>query len=188
MQMEAHAQAPVGKGDTPLVTLRLARCKDADALANLKTALSLEAEHMVFDVADRADLVGRCEAELASANSGKRQIFVVEINGALIGFIDIHRIPGEHADFLASFDLAVRREVQGYGLGARLVCAAEDWARGIGIPYLVIVVATANARAAALYTRLGYIIYPTPSLVSQHVLTKVLVKGHAGNIFPILLK
>ena len=57
---------------------RAAGVRDAKTLASLKTALSTEAEHMVFDVADPRALVKRCVSELRATRFGKRGIFLIE--------------------------------------------------------------------------------------------------------------
>ncbi|MEX0170989.1 GNAT family N-acetyltransferase [Streptomyces sp. LMG1-1-1.1] len=50
----------------------------------------------------------------------------------------------------------VAPDTRGRGLAARLVTAVETWARATGAPALRLAVLAANARALALYERLGY--------------------------------
>ncbi|MEU6623655.1 GNAT family N-acetyltransferase [Streptomyces litmocidini] len=50
----------------------------------------------------------------------------------------------------------VAPEARGQGLAGGLIGAVESWARGTGARTLRLSVLTANARAVALYERLGY--------------------------------
>jgi ribosomal protein S18 acetylase RimI-like enzyme len=144
-------------GRSPIV-LRTASVADAKALARLKIVLSAETEHMVLDVADRRALLRRTLEELTAVARSERGIFVLERNGSLLGYIDVHGVLGEEAAEFASFSLALRQRWRGLGLGSDLVSAGEAWARRSGFIFLVILVATRNERALALYRRLGYTI------------------------------
>lgn len=57
---------------------RPANLADAKALVRLKIALAREAEHMIFDVRDRGELLRRTAAELNAAVAGERGIFVLQ--------------------------------------------------------------------------------------------------------------
>jgi GNAT superfamily N-acetyltransferase len=53
-------------------------------------------------------------------------------------------------------ELAVIEAVEGQGVAALLLAAAEDWAREQGLPYLALGTGVANGRARAFYARHGY--------------------------------
>jgi GNAT superfamily N-acetyltransferase len=53
-------------------------------------------------------------------------------------------------------ELAVIEAVEGQGVAALLLAAAEDWAREQGLPYLALGTGVANSRARAFYARHGY--------------------------------
>lgn len=142
----------------PFPLLRAATVADAEALAELKISLSVEAPHMVFEVADRAALLDRTLAELTATARGERGIFVMEQNGCLLGYIDVHGVLGEGAADFASFNLALRKRWWGLGLGEHLLSAGEEWARLGKFIFVVILVAVRNERALALYQRLDYVI------------------------------
>ncbi len=136
---------------------RPANLADAKALVRLKIALAREAEHMIFDVRDRGELLRRTAAELNAAVAGERGIFVLQRIGDLVGYIDVRSVCIEGAAEFASFNLAIRTRWQGRGLGASLVKSAEAWSRRRGLLFLMFHVATRNNRAVALYRRLGYV-------------------------------
>jgi ribosomal protein S18 acetylase RimI-like enzyme len=52
--------------------------------------------------------------------------------------------------------LATVKGAEGRGAGTALLAAAEDWARRERLPYLTLNVFGTNARARALYERVGY--------------------------------
>ena len=164
--------------------LRVAGCSDVEALARLKTALSSESEHMVFDVSDWQGLTVRCSAEMEAVEAGQRGVFVTEFGGMLTGYIDIHFVLTDQARVWASFDLAVRKSWRGQGLGTRLIAAAEAWVCDAGVSDIAILTAVGNASATALYRRLGYNVVPDSmlsiqadlALIGQHVLMKALIR------------
>ncbi len=53
-------------------------------------------------------------------------------------------------------ELAVIEAVEGQGVAALLLAAAEDWAREQGMPFLALGTGIANTRARAFYARHGY--------------------------------
>ncbi|WP_156455694.1 hypothetical protein [Sphingomonas sp. CCH18-H6] len=68
----------------------------------MKIVLSAETEHMVLDVADRRALLRRTLEELTAVARSERGIFVLERNGSLLGYIDVHGVLGEEAAEFAS--------------------------------------------------------------------------------------
>lgn len=146
----------VGESVSRRFSARAAVVRDAKALAALKIALSTEAEHMVFDVTDRRALVKRCASELRATRLGKRGIFLIETDHGLVGYVDIRQVQEEGAEDFASFNLAIRKEYWGNGLGSRLLVLAEQWAEERELRFIIILVAKQNDRAKSLYDRLGY--------------------------------
>jgi GNAT superfamily N-acetyltransferase len=53
-------------------------------------------------------------------------------------------------------ELAVIEAVEGQGVAALLLAAAEDWACEKGMPFLALGTGIANSRASAFYARHGY--------------------------------
>ena len=77
---------------------------------------------------------------------------------ARLGFVYLERVvdyftqrPHGHVSMLA-----VAKTAEGRGVATALMNAAERWAFGLGFPYLTLNVFQLNARARALYERLGY--------------------------------
>jgi ribosomal protein S18 acetylase RimI-like enzyme len=53
-------------------------------------------------------------------------------------------------------DIAVSPELDGRGIGSRLLAFAENWAKGRGCRFVTLAVFPGNTRARALYERHGY--------------------------------
>jgi len=75
-----------------------------------------------------------------------------------LGFVHLHGAPDFHTGERHGHvsDIVVAPGAEGHGVGAALMAAAEDWARGHGFRLLSLHVFGGNARARALYERLGY--------------------------------
>lgn len=74
------------------------------------------------------------------------------VDGRLAGLIETQA----HADHLYVVNVAVRPDLQGGGLGARLMAHAEGIARVLGLPEMRLVTNQRMAANIALYRRLGY--------------------------------
>jgi ribosomal protein S18 acetylase RimI-like enzyme len=87
-------------------------------------------------------------------------MYVAEREGRPAGFVlmldtmpdEVTRMP---QGFIAY--MAVEPWARRYGIGSRLLAAAEDEARRRGLPYMGLMVTEDNAAARALYERAGYI-------------------------------
>jgi GNAT superfamily N-acetyltransferase len=85
---------------------------------------------------------------LVAEDAARKPLGFVHLHGAT----DFHT--GERHGHVS--DIVVAPDAEGRGVGAALMAAAEDWARGNGFRLLSLHVFGANARARALYERLGY--------------------------------
>jgi ribosomal protein S18 acetylase RimI-like enzyme len=87
-------------------------------------------------------------------------LFIAERGGRRAGFIlmldtmpdEVTRMPQGFVAYMAVEPLERR-----YGIGSRLLSAAEDEARRRGLPYMGLMVTEDNAAARALYERAGYV-------------------------------
>ncbi len=75
-----------------------------------------------------------------------------------MGFVHLHAATDFHTGERHGHvsDVVVVAAAEGRGVGAALMAAAEDWARARGFRLLTLHVFGGNARARALYERLGY--------------------------------
>ncbi len=83
-------------------------------------------------------------------------LLVAEADGAVIGSAMVGH--DGHRGWV--YYLAAAPAQQRSGLGRALMQAAEDWARGRGVPKLMLMVRPENERVRAFYEALGYIEEP----------------------------
>jgi GNAT superfamily N-acetyltransferase len=86
---------------------------------------------------------------------------VGELDGVVVGILDAHvaRPLGAHRPVLYGYvaELAVSAPARRHGVGAALLQAAEEWARGAGCAWTVLDFNAANHDAARFYRdRMGY--------------------------------
>ena len=98
------------------------------------------------------------DAALASTGGDAAVLLVAEADGERMGFVHIKvendYFSGEPRAYVS--DVAVAAEAEGRGAGRALMGAAEAWARARGHRTIALDVFAANARARAVYGRLGY--------------------------------
>lgn len=141
------------------LTVRPARPGDRDWILSLAPRL-----HEFGPPAWRArDVMDRAVA--ASIDEGLRapaadQTVLVAESAAHepLGFVHLHGATDFHTGERHGHvsDIVVAPSAEGRGVGAALMAAAEDWARSHGFRLLSLHVFDGNARARALYERLGY--------------------------------
>ena len=86
---------------------------------------------------------------------GENWICVAEVDGKIAGFLSIetHR---EERDYLYYDDFSVSKDYRGMGIGKKLMEKAEEYAKSIGIPAIVLHVEQSNAGARRLYESSGF--------------------------------
>jgi len=82
--------------------------------------------------------------------------FVAELAGELVGFVSVHTWGRGSKRRGEVVELVVRGDLQGRGLGQRLMAQAEGYARTQGCRTLSLWVGEGNIRAIQFYRRLGY--------------------------------
>lgn len=89
-------------------------------------------------------------------------MFVAEREGRVVGHLAVGRerrppfVREEWRDYAYVSELFLREEARGLGLGRALLEAAEAWARGQGLPTLVLSVLVGNDLAAGRYEAFGF--------------------------------
>ncbi len=136
--------------------IRRINFEEAEALADLKIALSQETEFIPFLDIDRNDLVSQTINELSQLPSNNRAIWIVEDTGNLVGYLDIKRYLMPKVSHAAFLEIGVRETYRRLGLGTKLIYEAELWAKSVGIKRIWFYVVADNLGAINLYLKLGY--------------------------------
>ena len=93
----------------------------------------------------------------AGTDRSRTLLVACDGDGVLLGFAGVsarRHFSGEREAYLG--ELVVAPGARRRGVGARLVCAAEEWARARGLGRLTLETGAENRAARALYARLGY--------------------------------
>ncbi len=88
---------------------------------------------------------------------GWRRVWVALNEGEIIGHIDLRSRPEPAARHRCLLGMGVHRAARRKGLGAALLAAAVDWARGQGLAWVDLEVLAGNAPARALYRKCGFV-------------------------------
>ena len=129
--------------------------EDAEALADLKIALSQETDFIPFLELDRDTLISHTINELCQLSSSDRAIWVVE-DAEIVGYLDIHRYLMPKVSHAAFIEIGIRESHRGFGLGTKLIHESELWAKSVGIKRIWFYVVADNIDAISLYLKLGY--------------------------------
>jgi GNAT superfamily N-acetyltransferase len=100
--------------------------------------------------------IGRPPAPMTAdyaAAVDRGEVWVAAADGAIAGLLVLVRFP----DHLLLENVAVRPDVQGTGIGARLLALAEDQARHLGLSQIRLYTNVAMTENLAYYPRHGYI-------------------------------
>ena len=135
--------------------IRRVNFEDAEALADLKIALSHETDFIPFLELDRDTLISHTKDELERLSSSDRAIWVVE-DAEIVGYLDIYRYLMPKVSHAAFLEIGIRTSYQGLGLGTKLIGESELWAKSVGIKRIWFYVVADNVSAVSLYLKLGY--------------------------------
>lgn len=118
---------------------------DADALVRLGGQLAYGHEPARGGVERVLEAFGATES---------RALWVVELDGAVSGYLAAHSLPAVFGgfEFVHVEELVVSESKRGQGLGTVLLRAAEGWASARGARYVQL----ATSRAQAFYEARGY--------------------------------
>ncbi len=141
--------------------LRNAEESDAQAVLDVFNQTHAETDYLLtypeentFDAAQEARFL---KAQAESANEIE---IVAEVDGEIAGTAGIEAVGGKYKlRHRADFGIAIARKFWGRGIGRALTEACIACARRAGYEQLELTVVADNARAIALYERLGFVEY-----------------------------
>ena len=141
------------------VIVRPMRSEDAPRVANLTTQLGYPSTDA--DISRRFQLIGE---------RSDTRLFVAEENGRVVGWIHVQAASLLECDARAEiWGLVVDESARGTGVGRRLVEAAEDWARGRGLPSIALRSNQRRTDAQGFYLHLGYTITKTQNAFRKNL-------------------
>ena len=145
--------------DVPGVRIRPLRASDRDFVLGVAARLYAAGRPPWRD-AERMLAFHRHYAEetVAAGTDGEIVLIAEDERGRPLGVVHVSSqqsgLTGERQAYLAT--LAVDEGAEGRGVAARLMAAAEEWARSQGLRLLALDVFAENGRARAFYARHGF--------------------------------
>jgi ribosomal protein S18 acetylase RimI-like enzyme len=143
-----------GAPDVASVTIRPIALADIEAFAALTDLVMRERRYMAFlegfPIDEAAAFVAR------NLRLGNPQL-VADDGGRVVGWCDIRRETIPVYAHCGHLGMGLHPDYRGRGLGERLIRAALDAARAAGFERIELSVYGRNARAAALYRRVGFV-------------------------------
>lgn len=133
-------------------TVRFLRCDDGDRLGDMYDQLSeLAARFYWPHPLDRE----HARQNAARADSPTEVVLVLEMPDEALGGYAWYRWPGERAE-ASGFGICAASDCQGCGVGRLLMERLLEIAEEIGPPIMRLTCQHANARAVALYRKMGF--------------------------------
>ena len=130
-----------------LCVVRRMKREDSAAVADLTTQLGYPATE--------ADIQRRFE--LIHARADGRLFVATQAQGTVVGWIHVQVTHSLENDPRAEiWGLVVAEKARGTGVGAALVSAAEDWARGMSLNVMAVRSNSLRVQARGFYEHLGY--------------------------------
>lgn len=140
-----------------MVTIRTIRESDAGEFLSLCNRLDGETSFRLLEPGERsASVESQRETIARILAEDKDVILVAEVGGQLVGYIA--GIAGKHRRNRHAVEVivSVLQAFSGQGIATRLFERLQEWARERRIRRLELTVMVHNARAIALYQRLGF--------------------------------
>lgn len=150
------------KNGAPCV-LRTPRAHDAAAILEHMRLTSAETDHMAR-YADEITMTQEQESAYLEeiAQDNRAVMICAEVNGMIAANAGLHPVSAlERTLHRAEFGVSVKQAYWGLGIGGALLSAVIDAARTAGYRQLELDVVASNARAIALYEKLGFVRYGT---------------------------
>ena len=170
-----------------MVRIRPIASSDAEAFLSLCLALDSDTRTMMLEPGERSISVDDQHRRIADLRTGtQHETLVADLEGRLVGFIEIEAGSYRRNRHSASLALGVLRESRGQGIGGQLLSAAEGWARAHGLHRLELTVMVHNEPALRLYRSHGFCIEGTRAdslrvdgvFVDEFAMSKLLREGN----------
>lgn len=141
------------------IAIRRVEERDTVALLALMRLLDRETAYMLYEPDERQTSVGQQLTFIRRMlETPNRELFVAETEtGELAGYVAALGGSARRNAHKADVVIGVSQEYSGRGVGTRLMEHIEGWARQAGLHKLELTVMAHNARAIALYRKMGFV-------------------------------
>ena len=138
--------------------MKIRRCEINDADSKLKMLLELdkETEYMLFEADERPNDINRVKAMINQSINGDNLLLIATEDDNIIGFLSAQRGIIRKIKHTAYIVVGIREKFRGKGIGKKLFCELDLWAKENNISRLELTVMCPNSMAKQLYEKNGF--------------------------------
>lgn len=138
--------------------MKIRRCKinDADNMLKMLLELDKETEYMLFEADERPNDINRVKAMINQSINGDNLLLIATEDDNIIGFLSAQRGIIRKIKHTAYIVVGIREKFRGKGIGKKLFCELDLWAKENNISRLELTVMCPNSMAKQLYEKNGF--------------------------------
>lgn len=138
--------------------MKIRRCEinDADNMLKMLLELDKETEYMLFEADERPNDINRVKAMINQSINGDNLLLIATEDDNIIGFLSAQRGIIRKIKHTAYIVVGIREKFRGKGIGKKLFCELDLWAKENNISRLELTVICPNSMAKQLYEKNGF--------------------------------
>ena len=138
--------------------MKIRRCEinDADNMLKMLLELDKETEYMLFEADERPNDINRVKAMINQSINGDNLLLIATEDDNIIGFLSAQRGIIRKIKHTAYIVVGIREKFRGKGIGKKLFCELDFWAKENNISRLELTVMCPNSMAKQLYEKNGF--------------------------------
>lgn len=138
--------------------MKIRRCEinDADNMLKMLLELDKETEYMLFEADERPNDINRVKAMINQSINGDNLLLIATEDDNIIGFLSAQRGIIRKIKHAAYIVVGIREKFRGKGIGKKLFCELDLWAKENNISRLELTVMCPNSMAKQLYEKNGF--------------------------------
>lgn len=138
--------------------MNIRRCEinDADNMLKMLLELDKETEYMLFEADERPNDINRVKAMINQSINGENLLLIATEDDNIIGFLSAKRGILRKIKHTAYIVVGIREKFRGKGIGKKLFCYLDLWAKENNISRLELTVMCPNSMAKQLYEKSGF--------------------------------
>ena len=138
--------------------MKIRRCEinDADNMLKMLLELDKETEYMLFEADERPNDIKRVKAMINQSINGDNLLLIATEDDNIIGFLSAQRGIIRKIKHTAYIVVGIREKFRGKGIGKKLFCELDLWAKENNISRLELTVMCPNSMAKQLYEKNGF--------------------------------
>ena len=138
--------------------MKIRRCEinDADNMLKMLLELDKETEYMLFEADERPNDINRVKAMINQSINGDNLLLIATEDDNIIGFLSAQRGIIRKIKHTAYIVVGIREKFRGKGIGKKLFCELDLWAKENNISRVELTVMCPNSMAKQLYEKNGF--------------------------------